>query len=464
MDKKGIKKWIVLAIIIVAYLAINAMSFEGLTIEGQRALALTIAVVLALMFELFPIAIVGILCVLLPPVLGIIPQAQAFQNFGTNAVFFIIATFIFAEGFNTTKIGYRITLYFVGLFGNKPNKVLLSYMLGTAIVSAVIADIPCAVIFSALCMDILKENNCEPGKSNFGKMIMIGIPTAAGIGGMATPAGSAINVASMSLLENLSGISISFLQWTLVATPLAFIVLIIAYFSIVAVFKPEITEVKGLENISERKRELGPMTRQQKLYAGTFAVVFVMWLTESVHGIPAWTTAAIASALLFMPGFDILDWKQIGKKINFSIPILVGGVNVLANCLASTKTTVWLGNTLFAGFDSLPVFVLLLIISVIGVYAHYIFPSSVAEVNVLTSVCYGLCLTSALSPVAMMLAINFTSHCKNVFPLGDPVALITYEYGYWNIKDMLKPTMIFGNIWIVLTPITVMLAELLNVI
>lgn len=464
MDKKDIKKWLVLIIIVLAYLAIDSLYFAGLTIEGQRALALTIAVVLVLMFELFPIIIVGILCTLLPPVFGIIPQAQAFQNFGTNAVFFIIATFIFAEGFNTTKISYRITLYFVGLFGNKPNKVLLSYMIGTAIISAVIADIPTAVIFSALCMDILKENKCEPGKSNFGKMLMVGIPTAAGIGGMATPAGSAINVASMSLLENLSGISISFLQWTLVATPLAVVILIIAYLSIIAVFKSEITEVKGLENISQRKHELGPMTKQQKIYTTTFVFVFIMWLTEGIHGIPAWTTATIASALLFMPGFDVLDWKQIGRRINFSIPILVGGVNVLANCLASTKTTVWLGNTLFAGFDSLPVFALLLIISIIGVYAHYIFPSSVAEVNVLTSVCYGLCLTSALSPVAMMLAINFTSHCKNVFPLGDPVALITYEYGYWNIKDMLKPTMLFGNIWIILTPIIVMLAETLNII
>src|SRR5690606_25799871 len=43
------------------------------------------------------------------------------------------------------------------------------------------------------------KNNCKLGESNFGKAMMVGIPVAAAIGGIGTPAGSGYNYSSVKV-------------------------------------------------------------------------------------------------------------------------------------------------------------------------------------------------------------------------------------------------------------------------
>ena len=58
-------------------------------------------------------------------------------------------------------------------------------------------------------------------------------------GGMATPAGSSNNILAMGLVEQLTGQSISFLQWSVVGLPLAILLTPVSWFFITAILKPE---------------------------------------------------------------------------------------------------------------------------------------------------------------------------------------------------------------------------------
>ena len=82
-------------------------------------------------------------------------------------------------------------------------------------------DIPTTIILSGIGYTLLKENGCPPGKSKFGRSMMMGIPIAACLGGFATPVGSGINVLCINLLKNIAGQDVTFLQWTLIGAPLA---------------------------------------------------------------------------------------------------------------------------------------------------------------------------------------------------------------------------------------------------
>ena len=101
-------------------------------------------------------------------------------------------------------------------------------MLSTALISTVLLDIPTAVIFSGIAYSLLKKNNCTPGKSNFGKAMMIGIPIASATGGIGTPAGSGLNILALSLLKDTANIEINFLQWTVIGFPMAMVLTIAA--------------------------------------------------------------------------------------------------------------------------------------------------------------------------------------------------------------------------------------------
>ena len=72
--------------------------------------------------------------------------------------------------------------------GTRPRRVLLALMAGTAALSSIMSDVPVCAIFMAVALGIFARAKVAPG-SAFGKSVMMGIPIAALIGGVATPAG-----------------------------------------------------------------------------------------------------------------------------------------------------------------------------------------------------------------------------------------------------------------------------------
>lgn len=189
------KKFVVIIVCILLYVAIVMLPTpDGLTVEGKKSLALMAVAVISWIFEVIPIGLSASLFVMIMPTLGIVSMEEAMSNFMIATVLFIMSTFIIAHVFVETGLGKRVSLFISTLFGKKSSRVLLSYMLSTSLISGVLLSIPAAIIFAGVATTLLKKNNCTPGKSNFGKQMMIGIPVAAAIGGIGTPAGSGLNV------------------------------------------------------------------------------------------------------------------------------------------------------------------------------------------------------------------------------------------------------------------------------
>ena len=258
------RKWLILVCSVAIYMIFSNVPITGLTENGAKSLGYTIIVILWLLFEVFPLAVIAILAVVCAPALGLVSQADAFANFAVGPAFFVFGVLMIAVAFTSTGFGARTSLYVSGLLGSKPKYVLLSYMLGTGVISSLLADIPTAFIFGSLAVELLKKNHCMPGCSNFGRSIMIGIPIAATVGGLGTPAGGALNVMTISMLQSIAGINISFLKWTLICYPFAIIMLLICWFILCKIFPAEIDNVEGLDNIEEQKKALGPMTVGEK--------------------------------------------------------------------------------------------------------------------------------------------------------------------------------------------------------
>ena len=76
-----------------------------------------------------------------------------------------------------------------------------------------------------LALGILQEEKLKPGASNFGKLLMLGIPISAFIGGVGTPAGSLINIMGLHLLADLSGDTVPFLKCMAIGIPMVIILI-----------------------------------------------------------------------------------------------------------------------------------------------------------------------------------------------------------------------------------------------
>lgn len=458
-EKKNYRNlFIALGCIATYILLVSLPTPAGLPFAGQKALALMVAVIIAWIFEVVPIGMASALAIMLLPTLGIVSMKDAMASFGITTVFFILASFCFAGAFIITGLGYRVGLSISGMFGKSSHKVLLAFMVSTAAVSAVLADIPTAIVFASIAYPILKKNGCEPGRSKFGMAMMMGIPIAAALGGLGTPAGSGLNVLALNLLKSTAHVDVNFIQWTVVGLPFAAIMTLVAWFVLTKMIPSEIDQVKGLDDAKAEREKLGPMSVQEKAFSAIFAGVMILWFTSIFTGLDIAVIAIIGATLLFFPGIEILTWDKIKDRIGWNVLLLVGASNALAMAMTSQHGSAWIADILLGRLAGTGAVVLLGATLAFGIYSHLILPVGSATLAVAIPVIGLLAAKAGVNPALLVVPLAFTASCVFLVPV-DPIPLSTYQYGYWKMTDMMKPGFVISIVWVVLLTAVMLLAS-----
>ena len=171
--KDNIKKALYLILIFAGFAILRNFVPAGLDQAGWDGFLVLFVAVMLWLTEAVPMAVTSIFVLFFGAWVGFEKEGTILANFASTGPFFLLAAMIIGQIFSKCGLGKRISLYVLPAFGNKAKAVLLAVMLGTCIVSMFLADIPTALVFFGLCMPILEQNGCEPGKSKFGKAIML---------------------------------------------------------------------------------------------------------------------------------------------------------------------------------------------------------------------------------------------------------------------------------------------------
>lgn len=466
MNKKmsPTKAYIELAIAVIFYIAASMITPPaGLTDAGWKAIIFMIVCVYVWVTEFVPIGISSCFLMFVPALLGIQDTNSILTNFGIATMFFIMGALIIAKVFIDTGLGYRISLYITPMFGSKSKNVLLAIMLCGCLISSVLVDIPTCIILAGIAYPMLQESGCEPGKSKFGKAVMIGIPISAAIGGFATPAGSGLNILTINLLGSIGGETVSFLQWSAIGYPMALVLNFIAWVVLTLVFKPEIEHVKGFENLKQKKKELGPMTKDEKKFLVVFAVVLILWVTQSMTGIETAFASLLAVCVFFLPGMNLMTWEKAKGAISWDSILLIGSANAIAMILSTQGAAEWLSDVCLGGLTGSTLFVILLVITAFGIFSHLLIPVANAVLSVCVPVVCALAATIGVNPVYLVLPLGFTASAVFIVPL-DPIPLTTFGYGYWKLPEMAKPGLIISIIWIPICALCILGGRALGII
>lgn len=462
--KDGMKKIAYLILAIAVYVGLASMEPpQGLTVEGWKGIALIIAATITWITGFVPIGVSSCLLLFLPSLLSIDSTGTVMTNFATPTLFFILSALLIAQAFEKVGFGQRVSLRVTTMLGNKSKYVLLSLMATASAMSAFLVNIPTAIIIGAIGYEVLKKNDCLPGKSAFGKSIMVGIPIAASIGGVATPAGSGVNILAVNLLKNVTGVEIGFLQWSIVGVPLAILLTIVSWLVLIMFFKPEIEEVQGFEDIEKERKKLGKMGKDEKIFALVFGATIILWITSSITSLETAFVSMLAATIFFLPGIDILNWEESSEKIGWETLLLVGSCNALAMILSDHGSAQWISDTLLGGLVGSSLSVVLLAVSAFGIFIHLLVPISGAIVAITVPIVAVLSQTMGIDPTYLVLAIAYTASCVFLIPL-DPTCLTTHGYGYWELKDMSKPGFVIGVLWILILVPLMLAAINLNLI
>ncbi len=424
--------------ILILFAAYTLPPTDELTREGMLAIAAPLVCVVLWVSELVPPPITALFTIVFIPMLGLLPLPEAMQNFGITTVFFAIAASALTSLFIKTTIPQRFLGALAKWAKGSRGKVIFGFMVTAAFFSTFMSDMLCALLFIGITRPLLAEMGYKPGESRFGKALMLGIPGAAMIGGMATPVGSVINILAIGIVESTMGVTISFLEWCVVGIPCTIIVLVVYYLFLMLVCKPEPLTEEKLSLITAGTKVSGKLDVYEKKVIIVTVVLFVFWVAGSF--VPALNTtlvAIVAVFIMFLPGLNMLTWDEFKDGVPWDVVLLFGSVGVFIAPFAPSGAAAFVGNWLGSVAGGLGVIGAVLVVSAIITFLNGFIPLGTASAAMFSAPIALVAMQMGISPLVIACIVGIGSAVSLLIP-QNLVMFLSYNDGYYTTEETLK--------------------------
>jgi sodium-dependent dicarboxylate transporter 2/3/5 len=430
---------------------------EGLPPTAQRVAALFAAALILWVTEAVPIAVTALLAVVLQPVLGVAPLPAAFTNFMSPVFFFVMVMFFVAQALTNTGLDRRFAFWLLSKANGSTHRLVLLFMVGTAAVSTVVSDVPCAAVFMAVALGLFDKMGLVPGQSQFAKAVMLAIPIASLIGGVGTPAGSSVNILGLSFIERYGQVRVPFVHWMAIGIPMVVILVPFAAKVILWFYPPERDRIEGIDFRAESEA-MGPLKAGERKVIAIMSVMLVLWILSSwIRQIDVVIVAILGAAAMFLPGMGLFtSWKQAERGTAWDALLMIGSVTSLGAVSASSGLAKWLVDASLGGIDAWPIAAVLAALSAFIVVVHLLVPVNPAIVAAMIPPIVLLATSTGQNPALYGLPVVFTASCAFLLPL-DAVPLVTYGKGYYRMFDMFLPGAVISVAWVALLTVLLLL-------
>lgn len=436
-DKKKLAGIVVAVLIIVASFLIPVP--EQLGVAGVRALAVLLAAVVLWIMDSFPAGVTGLLALVLMVMFGVAEPSTAYAGIGNNSIVFTIAVFALTIILTKSNLAYHIIGVMLRWAKADSKKLVLAFMMGSAVLSSIMSNLAVSAMFMGIAYMILNEIGAKPGSSNFGKCVMLGIPIAAINGGMGTPAGSSLNIVALGMMEQATGKTISFLQWTAVGFPLMLVMTPICWFFIVTFLKPEKIGDNALDELHAKINEIKQLTALDKKVLIFVIGLPLLWVLGTwIPALNMTVVAVIGLALMFMPGIAILTWDEFQNGVAWNVVLMMGAVISLGGIVSSTGGTEFIVNMfLGTGVLGLNSFLVLFLVTAFAYFLHTVLPVGPAIMTLFFVPLLGICEAAGISPAVPTMMLAFILSGNYLLPVN-PNLMVTYSSGYYSAADVFK--------------------------
>jgi len=419
---------------------------EGLTPEGQRALAIFAVAILFWVTNVIPMSVTSLFAIVLIPLLGVMSSREAFALFGNPAVFFILGALILSAALLQSGLSARLALVFLSWFRGGPGRLLTGILVSSAFLSFWMPEHAVAAMMFPIILEIGRSLRLKPGESSYGKALFLSLAWGAIIGGVATYLGGARNPLALGLLNDRYGISIGFFEWMAAIIPLVIVMTGAAWVTIRMFLPIDVEDVSSAEKVLlEDIRKLGPASRQEKKVAAVAALTILAWVFFS-RRLGLANIAVLSAVSLFL--IRAVSWKEVETNVNWGVILMYGGAIALGDALHQTGAAHWLVGAVFSSTVLTPLAVVLVLALAAKVLTEGI--SNAAAVAVILPLAFSLGDEYGITPQVMTFAVAVPAGLAFCLPIGTPPNAICYSSGYYGVRDAVRVGLILNVVsWVI---------------
>lgn len=404
--------------------------------------------------ELLPIPIIAMLSAAAMVLFGVIPANTAWAAFSQDSVLVMAGIMVVGSTLFSTGAAGSLADMIIEIAGGKPKLSILLMLAISGVMSFVLGNTACTVIFLPLILGIVIKAN---DKSVYEQKYMQILTIITSVGGLMTLVGSPVNISASGMLVAAGYAPFTFTQFAKIALPM-FIVVLIYAFTVGDKFADMIfgknpehcafvkdfiaqREKSNLKAKDDAAITNGPVILKKAKYKKTISTVILLatiggLITQQYHGISLGTVAILGGLACVITGCITLE--EMYHKIDWGTLLLLGGTigsaAGLANSGGGKIIAEFFVGLLGSAITLISVFVVLSLISFIISQLM----SNTASVGVMIPIGVSLAAELGMNPLPVAIGITLCASCSFITPMASPTQALVINWGSYRFMDYVK--------------------------
>jgi anion transporter len=315
---------------------------ESLTRSGQTALAVMALAVTLWVTEVIPIAVTGVVGVLLLALLGAVPGiGDALYGFSQPVAYFLLGILTLGMAVQRSGLAERMAVYLIRGAGGSAVMLYVQMLFSFA---ALTFALPSASTRGAIMVHVYEqvmEHWDVPKTHPFNQAVMLAMGSLNRLASTALLAGGITPVVASGLLGDFS-----WTRWFMLMSVPFYTNLLLGGFILFLHYRAgfRLENGSGLTLLAPGELK----TPEVKAAIITLATA-LLWFTDFAHGLHPAVPALIALTFILMPGIGLLSWRDFESNIGWSNFFVIATSLSLANGLVSSGAADWFSATLVGG-------------------------------------------------------------------------------------------------------------------
>lgn len=314
---------------------------EGLSVKAMWALGIFVWGVTYLIFEVAPDYVVTIAMCSMWPLFKTVPFITAFSFFADPTWWLMVGALGIGVAASKSGLLRRIALLVMRIAPATFKGQTLALMGAGTLIAPLIPSITAkAAICSPLSVgisDAMGYKRKTQGPAGLFAAMMVGFVCT----GPSFLSASFLCYMIKSFLPKDVAAQFHWMQWFLAMIPWTIVLLVLSYFAIQILYKPEEKDTLPAGYAADQLAKMGPMSRIEKITLAVLLIGLLLWMTEMLHGIPAVLIALFGLvALLYGKVYDRPDFKS---GIPWDAVVFIGTIVGISYVFPYLKIDKWMG-------------------------------------------------------------------------------------------------------------------------
>ena len=447
--------------IIVAVVVALFPTPEGLSVNAHYFFAVFLGVIVGLIIEPVPAALIGLTGVAFCASFGLVGEtakasrAWALSGFSNGVIWLIFAAFMFALGYKKSGLGKRIALLLVKALG----KTSLGLGYAVAFSDGILSPfMPSNTARSAgtifpIAINIPQMFNSTPDNEprKLGAYISWVAIAATCVTSSMFLTALAPNLLAVSLVEKSTGIMIEWGQWfstlAIIMIPLFLLVPFLTYI----VYPPEQkTSPEAPAWAAKELEKMGSITGKEIMMLCLGVMALLMWIFGKQIGVNGTTAALAVLCLLVLT--KVISWDDvIRNKAAINVFIWFATLVAMASGLKKVGFLKWAAELISEGLIGMEPLMIAILLIVIFFVFHYLFASVTAHTVALLPLFLGVganLLPGDMIQNLALLLVGSLGLMGIITPYATGPSPIWYGAGYINQATWWRLGAVFGAVYL----------------